>query len=122
MLFLRALSPTAVVSIAIPISVIGTFIFLSLMDRSLNTVSLAGISFSIGMLVDSAIVVLENIDRHWIPCKIVELEFQLQSAKSIQDIEEKAFNAARERESFIPLISMNNLIYETFEDYLKQKE
>lgn len=64
MLFLRALSPTAVVSIAIPISVIGTFIFLSLMDRSLNTVSLAGISFSIGMLVDSAIVVLENIDRH----------------------------------------------------------
>ncbi len=64
MLFLRALSPTAVVSIAIPISVIGTFIFLSMMNRSLNTVSLAGISFSIGMLVDSAIVVLENIDRH----------------------------------------------------------
>lgn len=64
MLFLRALSPTAVVSIAIPISVIGTFIFLSLMNRSLNTVSLAGISFSIGILVDSAIVVLENIDRH----------------------------------------------------------
>jgi HAE1 family hydrophobic/amphiphilic exporter-1 len=64
LLFLRALSPTAVVSIAIPISVIGTFIFLSLMNRSLNTVSLAGISFSIGMLVDSAIVVLENIDRH----------------------------------------------------------
>lgn len=63
-LFLRAISPTAVVSIAIPISVIGTFIILSLMDRSLNTISLAGISFAVGMLVDSAIVVLENIDRH----------------------------------------------------------
>jgi len=63
-LFLRAISPTAVVAIAIPISVIGTFIVLSAMDRSLNTISLAGISFAVGMLVDSAIVVLENIDRH----------------------------------------------------------
>ncbi|MFA9374552.1 MAG: efflux RND transporter permease subunit [Poseidonibacter sp.] len=63
-LFLRAISPTAVVSIAIPISVIGTFIILSMMGRSLNTISLAGISFAVGMLVDSAIVVLENIDRH----------------------------------------------------------
>ncbi|MBP9490448.1 MAG: efflux RND transporter permease subunit [Aliarcobacter sp.] len=63
-LFLRAISPTAVVSIAIPISVIGTFIILSWLDRSLNTISLAGISFAVGMLVDSAIVVLENIDRH----------------------------------------------------------
>ncbi|AXX91708.1 acriflavin resistance protein [Malaciobacter molluscorum LMG 25693] len=63
-LFLRAISPTAVVSIAIPISVIGTFIVLDLLGRSLNTISLAGISFAVGMLVDSAIVVLENIDRH----------------------------------------------------------
>ena len=63
-LFLRAISPTAVVAVAIPISVVGTFIILSWMDRSLNTISLAGISFAVGMLVDSAIVVLENIDRH----------------------------------------------------------
>ncbi len=63
-LFLRAIAPTAVVSIAIPISVIGTFIVLDLLGRSLNTISLAGISFAVGMLVDSAIVVLENIDRH----------------------------------------------------------
>ena len=63
-LFLRSISPTAVVAVAIPISVIGTFIVLSAMDRSLNTISLAGISFAVGMLVDAAIVVLENIDRH----------------------------------------------------------
>jgi len=62
--FLRSVSPTAVISVAIPISVIGTFIILDFMDRSLNTISLAGISFAVGMLVDSAIVVLENIDRH----------------------------------------------------------
>jgi len=63
-LFLRSISPTAVVAIAIPISVIGTFIILDAMGRSLNTISLAGISFAVGMLVDAAIVVLENIDRH----------------------------------------------------------
>ncbi|PIF04528.1 MAG: acriflavin resistance protein [Arcobacter sp.] len=63
-LFLRSISPTAVVSVAIPISIIGTFIILSAFGRSLNTISLAGISFAVGMLVDSAIVVLENIDRH----------------------------------------------------------
>jgi HAE1 family hydrophobic/amphiphilic exporter-1 len=63
-IFLRSISPTAVVSVAIPISIIGTFIILSAMGRSLNTISLAGISFAVGMLVDSAIVVLENIDRH----------------------------------------------------------
>ncbi|MFK2822994.1 efflux RND transporter permease subunit [Malaciobacter sp. WC5094] len=62
--FLRSVSPTAVVAVAIPISVIGTFIILQAMGRSLNTISLAGISFAVGMLVDAAIVVLENIDRH----------------------------------------------------------
>jgi len=64
LLFLRSLLPTAVVSAAIPISIVATFIVLNAMDRSLNTISLAGISFAVGMLLDSAIVVLENIDRH----------------------------------------------------------
>ncbi len=64
LIFLRAVSSTAVIALAIPISIIATFIILELLGRSLNTISLAGISFSVGMLVDSAIIVLENIDRH----------------------------------------------------------
>jgi len=64
LLFLRSFSATAVVTMAIPISIIATFIVLNIMDRTLNTISLAGISFAVGMLLDSAIVVLENIDRH----------------------------------------------------------
>ncbi len=64
LIFLRAISSTAVITLAIPISIIATFIILELLGRTLNTISLAGISFSVGMLVDSAIVVLENIDRH----------------------------------------------------------
>ncbi len=64
MIFLRSISATLTTAIAIPISIVGTFIFMWLFQRSLNVVSLAGISFAVGMLVDNAIVVLENIDRH----------------------------------------------------------
>jgi HAE1 family hydrophobic/amphiphilic exporter-1 len=64
LVFLRSLSSTVVIATAIPISIIGSFIFLSSFGRTLNVVSLAGIAFAVGMLMDSAIVVLENIDRH----------------------------------------------------------
>jgi len=64
LVFLRSLSSTVVIATTIPISIIGSFIFLSLFGRTLNVVSLAGIAFAVGMLMDSAIVVLENIDRH----------------------------------------------------------
>jgi hydrophobic/amphiphilic exporter-1 (mainly G- bacteria), HAE1 family len=64
LVFLRSLRATLVVGMAIPISIIGTFILLDLMGRNLNVISLAGIAFAVGMLVDNAIVVIENIDRH----------------------------------------------------------
>jgi HAE1 family hydrophobic/amphiphilic exporter-1 len=64
LVFLRSLSSTIVVATAIPISVVGTFIVMNALGRNLNVVSLAGIAFAVGMLVDNAIVVLENIDRH----------------------------------------------------------
>jgi HAE1 family hydrophobic/amphiphilic exporter-1 len=64
LVFLRSLSSTIVVATAIPISVIGTFVIMNALGRNLNVISLAGIAFAVGMLVDNAIVVLENIDRH----------------------------------------------------------
>ncbi|MEQ8784753.1 MAG: efflux RND transporter permease subunit [Pirellulaceae bacterium] len=54
-----------VVALAIPTSIIGTFLVLHLLDRSLNVISLAGLSFAVGMLVDNAVVVLENIYRRY---------------------------------------------------------
>ncbi len=53
-----------VVGLAIPVSIIGTFLMMALMGRSLNVISLAGLAFAVGMLVDNAVVVLENIYRH----------------------------------------------------------
>jgi HAE1 family hydrophobic/amphiphilic exporter-1 len=64
LIFLKSVTATIVIATAIPISIIGTFIFLFLLGRNLNVITLAGISFAVGILVSNAIVVLENIDRH----------------------------------------------------------
>ncbi len=64
LIFIRSVRATVVIAASIPISIIGTFIFMYGFGRNLNVVSLSGIAFAVGMLVDSAIVVIENIDRH----------------------------------------------------------
>ena len=63
LLFLRSFPATLIVSIAIPVSVIGSFVAMALLGRSINVISLAGLAFAVGMVVDAAIVVLENIYR-----------------------------------------------------------
>jgi len=63
LLFLRSGPATVIISIAIPVSVIGAFVAMAGMGRSINVISLAGIAFAVGMVVDAAIVVLENIFR-----------------------------------------------------------
>ncbi len=56
---------TLVVALAIPTSIVGTFLVLNLLGRSLNVISLAGLAFAVGMLVDNAVVVLENVVRFY---------------------------------------------------------
>ncbi len=63
MLFLRSARATLVVSLAIPVSIVATFVVMAITGRTLNVISLAGIAFAVGMIVDAAIVVLENIYR-----------------------------------------------------------
>ena len=63
LLFLRSLRATLVISLAIPVSVIGAFVAMAALGRSINVISLAGLAFAVGMVVDAAIVVLENIYR-----------------------------------------------------------
>ena len=61
--FLRDARATTIVGIAIPVSVIGTFLLMYTNGISLNIMSLGGIALAVGMLVDNSIVVLENIVR-----------------------------------------------------------
>ncbi len=62
--FLRSKAAIVVIGISIPISIIATFFAMKLFGRSINVISLAGMAFAVGMVVDSSIVVLENIYRH----------------------------------------------------------
>ncbi|WNC69581.1 efflux RND transporter permease subunit [Thalassotalea nanhaiensis] len=61
--FIRRARATFIIATAIPISLLSTFIVLQLTGRSLNVISLAGLAFAVGMVLDAAIVVLENILR-----------------------------------------------------------
>lgn len=62
--FLRSFGPTLVISLAIPLSIVITFIVLYFAGYTLNVMTMGGIALGIGMLVDNAVVVLENIFRH----------------------------------------------------------
>jgi HAE1 family hydrophobic/amphiphilic exporter-1 len=61
--FLRDLRSTLVIALAIPISLLATFVPLASLDVSLNVMSLGGLALGVGMLVDNSIVVLESIAR-----------------------------------------------------------
>ena len=63
-LFLRNWRSTLIGALAIPTSIIATFLMIKTMNFSLNTMSLIALSLSIGLLIDDAVVVIENIARH----------------------------------------------------------
>lgn len=62
-LFFRGIGPTLIIACTIPVSLMASFLALNLFDRSLNVVSLAGLAFSVGLVLDAAIIVQENISR-----------------------------------------------------------
>ncbi|MCL2914326.1 efflux RND transporter permease subunit [Shewanella corallii] len=81
-LFLRDIIPTLIISVSIPFSVIATFNMMHFSDISLNIMSLGGIALAVGLLVDNAIVVLENIDR----CRkqgLSKVEAAIQGSKEV---------------------------------------
>jgi hydrophobic/amphiphilic exporter-1 (mainly G- bacteria), HAE1 family len=63
-LFLRNLSATAIPSLALPMSIVGTFAIMYLLGYSVDNLSLMALTLSVGFVVDDAIVMLENIVRH----------------------------------------------------------
>jgi HAE1 family hydrophobic/amphiphilic exporter-1 len=63
-LFLKTLSATIIPTLALPVSLIGTFAAMYLLGYSLNNISLLALTLAVGFVVDDAIVMLENIHRH----------------------------------------------------------
>lgn len=63
-LFLGDIRSTLISAVTLPTSIVSTFFFMNLFDFSINTMSMLGLSLAIGLLIDDAIVVVENIIRH----------------------------------------------------------
>lgn len=63
-LFLQSWRSTVIPAVTIPVSLVGTFLFAKLFGFSINTLTLFGITLATGLVVDDAIVVIENVERH----------------------------------------------------------
>src|SRR6202000_2862367 len=63
-LFLLDWRATIIPAVTIPVSLIGTFAFIKIFDFSINSLTLFGITLATGLVVDDAIVVIENVQRH----------------------------------------------------------
>jgi HAE1 family hydrophobic/amphiphilic exporter-1 len=63
-LFLQTWRSTLIPAVTIPVSLVGTFVFIKLFHFSINTLTLFGITLATGLVVDDAIVVIENVERH----------------------------------------------------------
>jgi multidrug efflux pump len=81
-LFLRSLSATAIPSVAVPLSLVGTFGVMYLLGYSLDNLSLMALTISTGFVVDDAIVMIENITRY-IEEGVAPLEAALRGSEQI---------------------------------------
>lgn len=112
--FLKNIRATIIVALAIPTSIIGTFLLLSAKGVSLNVISLMGLALGVGMLVDNSVVVLDNIFRH-----VEELDEDIvtgsangASEMSVPIIASTATTVA----VFLPLLIKEGLAKEIFQD------
>ncbi|MBL6958480.1 MAG: efflux RND transporter permease subunit [Rhodospirillales bacterium] len=113
LLFLRSIRATLIITLSIPVSVIGTFVVMAALGRSINVISLAGIAFAVGMVVDAAIVVLENIFRHRQEGK-PSREAAYEGAKQVWGA--VLASALTTVVVFIPLIMLNLQVGQLFRD------
>jgi HAE1 family hydrophobic/amphiphilic exporter-1 len=112
--FLRNISATVIPSLALPLSVIGTFSAMYLMGYSLDNLSLMALTLSVGFVVDDAIVVLENIVRH------MEMG-KSRMAAALEGGREIAFTVLSMTISltavFIPVLFMSGIVGRLFHEF-----
>jgi len=113
-LFLRNLRATLIPSVAVPVSLIGTFAVMYLAGFSLNNLSLMALTVATGFVVDDAVVVLENISRH-IEKGLSPLEAALKGSREV------AFTVVSMSFSliavFIPILLMGGIVGRLFREF-----
>ena len=113
-LFLRNLRATLIPSVAVPVSLIGTFGAMYLLGYSLDNLSLMALTISTGFVVDDAIVVLENVTRH-IEAGMSRMQAALQGAREV------GFTVLSMSVSliavFVPILLMGGIIGRLFREF-----
>ncbi len=113
-LFLRNFSATVIPSLALPMSIIGTFSVMYMLDYSLDNLSLMALTLAVGFVVDDAIVMLENIVRHLEMGK-TKLQASIDGAKEVGfTILSMTFSLAA---VFIPFLFMGGIIGKLFHEF-----
>jgi HAE1 family hydrophobic/amphiphilic exporter-1 len=113
-LFLRNISATIIPSLALPMSILGTFVVMHLCGYSLDNLSLMAITLSVGFVVDDAIVMLENIVRH-MEMGEQPLEAALNGSKEISfTIISMTISLAA---VFIPILFMGGILGRLFHEF-----
>jgi hydrophobic/amphiphilic exporter-1 (mainly G- bacteria), HAE1 family len=113
-LFLRNVSATIIPSLALPLSIVGTFAVMYLFDYSLDNLSLMALTLSVGFVVDDAIVMLENIVRH-MEMGERPLEAALKGSKEIGfTILSMTISLAA---VFIPILFMGGILGRLFKEF-----
>lgn len=113
MIALRNITATLVIGVAIPISILGTFTLMYFQDLTLNIMTLGGLALGAGMLVDNAIVVIENIFRH------LEMgeDAQTASANGASEVGVAILASTLTTVSvFLPIVYVQGLAGELFQD------
>jgi len=110
---MRSRRATFLVTATVPLSLLVAFVALRLFDKSLNVISLAGLAFSVGLVMDAAIVTLENIVR----CRQGGLELRDAVAKGTRQIAGALFaSTVTSVAIFLPVLFMDGIEGQLFQD------
>ncbi|CAN5244527.1 efflux RND transporter permease subunit [soil metagenome] len=109
--FLRSMRLTLIAGITIPISILGTFALMSLLGESLNLMSLGGIAVAVGLIIDDAIVVVENIARRL----LVEKDRRAAAVDGVREIFGAVVGSSLTTiVVFIPLVLLEGIVGQFF--------
>jgi multidrug efflux pump len=112
--FLRSPRATLIPSVAVPVSLVGTFAVMYLLDYSLDNLSLMALTISTGFVVDDAIVVMENITRHL----EAGMEPMAAAMKGAQEIGFTVFSISMSLIAvFIPILMMGGIVGRLFREF-----
>ena len=110
---MRSRRATFLVTATVPLSLLVAFVALRLFDKSLNVISLAGLAFAVGLVMDAAIVTLENIVR----CRQNGLEMKEAAAKGTRQITGALFaSTVTSVAIFVPVLFMQGMEGQLFQD------